>query len=845
MIRHLKFLFSTLLVAVFAASYGQGVPDAVNMTYSIEPAGALEVGQEATLIIQADIDKGYHMYGAIQKEEAQMVAATFHLEDATGVELVGKFYDEGHKETVFDDVFEFEITTYHDHVVYKQKIKVTAENAQLKGYMRLQVCDDSRCVPGTFDVDQAIETKVAQQAAPTSPAATERQPEPEQVATPTPKQRTDDELLSSIHWTTTVEDSENLKMGDQVTLVFSAKIDNGFHVYSSIPPKKPMGLPTTFNLNGRSKGVKVIGKLEEIGTPIREKDEIWGTNEEVTLFQNKVTFRQVIEITEEAPVLDGYLSYQVCDETKCTKGKVELFVEFKSEATTAPASAEAGAETPTNGGEKKEDTLGGMIVLAIVLGFGSLLTPCVFPMIPFTISFFTKQSGSRAKGIRNAIIYGLSIIVIYTGLTTILVVLFGAPVIQEIANSPTFNVFFFVVLVIFALSFLGMFEIALPSSWSTSISKGSDRGGLIGIFLLALGLVVTSFSCTGPIVASVLGTAATTGEVAVPILVMLAYSASMAIPFMLLAIFPSLLKSMPKSGGWMNSLKVVLGFGELALALIYLSRADLVMHWGLLDREIFIGAWIVIFSMVGLYLLGKIRLPHDYTEVEQLPVPRLILSMISFWFVLYLVPGLWGAPLKMLGGFFPSGTQDIGVLINQDQLALIQGSGGAKGSQHDICNYPDKVNGHLSKDTPLGFCAFYDLEQGLEYAKKVNKPVFLDFTGHTCSNCRHLEKSVWPDPAIKQMITEEYVLISLYTDDREKLPKKLTTAAGKKLRTVGDKWINFQFEQYGNNSQPYYVLMDHDKSNLIDPTGYDGVSDEIYFRDFFKRGLEEFKRRHP
>ena len=287
-------------------------------------------------------------------------------------------------------------------------------------------------------------------------------------------------------------------------------------------------------------------------------------------------------------------------------------------------------------------------------------------------------------------------------------------------------------------------------------------------------------------------------------------------------------------------MKVSLGLLELALSLIYLSRADLVMRWGLLDRDIFIGAWIVIFAMLGVYLLGKIRLPHDDPPVEKISVPRFLLAMASFWFVLYLVPGLWGAPLKMLGGFLPSSTQDMGVLIQRDQMATL-GTGAA--ATNDICTYPDKVSGHLSAETPNGFCAFYDLEQGLAYAQQVDKPVFLDFTGHTCANCRYLEKNAWIDPEIRRYITEEYVLVSLYTDDREDLPEVVVTESGQKLRTVGDKWLRYEARTYDSNAQPLYVLLDPEGNLLADPLGYNPPLDLEVYRQFFQNGLETFQQR--
>jgi len=481
-----------------------------------------------------------------------------------------------------------------------------------------------------------------------------------------------------------------------------------------------------------------------------------------------------------------------------------------------------------------------LIIQGFLFGLASVLTPCIFPMIPLTVSYFTKREQARARGVRDATFYGISIIAIYTGLALALSAIFGPETMQRIAISPVFNLAFFALLIVFALSFMGMFEITLPSSWSTAVGKQSDRGGMIGIFLMALTLAIVSFSCTGPIVATALGDAFYQGAFVAPAVTMLSFSTATALPFVMFAIFPQWLSSLPKSGGWLNSVKVTLGLLELALAFIYLSRADLVMNWHLLSRESFIGVWIVIFVVLGIYLLGKIRLPHD-SPVEKLSVPRLLLAMASLWFVLYLIPGLWGAPLKMLGGYIPASTENIGVLLQRGQ-EISQRTGSAE--VNDICTYPNKKFAHLEESTPRGFCAFYDLEQGLAYAQEHNKPVFLDFTGHTCANCRYLEQNAWPDPVIQQYINEEYVLISLYTDDRVKLEEMETLPGGKKLRTVGNKWLQYEIEAYNSNAQPLYVLLDHDKSLLVPPIGYNPRLNLETYRDFFKRGLEVFRRRH-
>lgn len=830
----------------------QGTAGGATFSHEFEPAEA-RVGQVVTLVMEAQIDPGYHLYAAEQIPAAEANAATFSLDpEANDLELIGGLQDGIEPKVKFDEIFGYDLGEFYDRAVFTQKVKITGPNPNLVGFLRYQVCNASQCIPKTYEIEErlAVQTVEAVTEPQTEPAS---EPEPNEAPAPViveevkekdgPEEKAEPMpteaaratqapgIIDAVDWEVSFEPTQP-KKGDLLRVTFTAKIKEGYHVYSSIPPAKPAGLPTTFNFNGRSQDLAMQGDLSETGEAIQKYDEIFETD--VVLFHDAVTFTQELEVTGGAPILEGYLSYQVCDDRACVTEKVEVLETFGHELAAEPTLSEA---TPVEG--EKEEGLGLLLLQGFLLGLASIFTPCIFPMIPLTVSIFTKQGNERGKGIRKAIFYGLSIVGIFTGLAVLISVIFGPWAIQQLSNHPAFNLVFFVLLFVFALSFLGMFEIALPSSWSTAMSKRSDRGGLVGIFFMAMALAIVSFSCTGPLVATALAQAFQ-GSFFTPVLVMLAFSTALALPFVLLAAFPALLQSMPRSGGWLNAVKVSLGLLELALAFIYLSRADLVMHWGILDREIFIGAWIVIFTMLGLYLLGKIRLPHDDPAVEKLSVPRFLLAMATFWFVLYLVPGLWGAPLKMLGGFIPSSTQDMGVLIQRDQLSGL-GSGPAVGN--GVCTFPDKVSGHLSEETPAGFCAFYDLEQGLAYAKQVNKPVFLDFTGHTCANCRYLEKNAWVDPELRRYINEEYVLISLYTDDRQALPEIEVDQRGQKLRTVGDKWLSYQVEEYGSNAQPFYVLLDPEGNELLPPMGYNPPLDIESYRDFFARGLQAFEGR--
>lgn len=447
-------------------------------------------------------------------------------------------------------------------------------------------------------------------------------------------------------------------------------------------------------------------------------------------------------------------------------------------------------------------SLWGIFFLSFAAGFAALLTPCVFPMIPMTVSFFTKQSKSKAQGIRNAIFYGVSIIIIYILLGSVITAIFGPAVLNEMSTNPTFNIVFFLILVIFAVSFMGAFEIRMPSKWVNSADSKADKGGIIGIFFMALALALVSFSCTGPIVGSLLVKAASEGGLA-PFIGMFGFSLALALPFGLFAAFPGWMNSLPQSGGWLNTVKVVLGFLELALAFKFLSNADLSLQAHLLEREIFLAIWIGLFLVLGMYLLGFITLPHD-SKVERLSVGRTLLGTTSIIFVIYMIPGMWGAPLKLISAFPPP-------LQYAESPLGVGGGGGAVSSEH-----PEGT--HLG---PQNIYVFHDYDKALAYAKKVNKPLFVDFTGHNCVNCRKMEQSVWGEPGVIEVLRDQVVVVSLYVDDRTKLPKseqKTVMADGRKkdLVTVGDKWMVKQINEFKATAQPYYVMQDTDGNVISD-----------------------------
>ncbi|WP_293928666.1 protein-disulfide reductase DsbD family protein [Sphingobacterium sp. UBA6320] len=482
----------------------------------------------------------------------------------------------------------------------------------------------------------------------------------------------------------------------------------------------------------------------------------------------------------------------------------------------------------SNSGTKGGDSLFGIFLAGFIGGFAALLMPCIFPMLPLTVSFFTKGSQNRSKSLFRALFYGISIIVIYVVLGLAVTMIFGSDALNALSTNGIFNFFFFLMLIAFGASFLGAFEISLPSSWVNKMDAKSDEGGWAGIFFMAATLALVSFSCTGPIIGTLLVQAATSGALLGPAVGMFGFSLALAIPFALFALFPSAMKAMPKSGGWLNSVKVVLGFLELAFALKFLSNVDLAYHWNWFDREVFLSLWIVIFGLMGFYLLGKIKFSHD-SNLPYLSVLRTFFAIIVLSFTVYMIPGLWGAPLKSISAFLPpQSTQD---------FDLNQASGGTTRQVADVSNrkYADLFH------APLGLNVFFDYEEGIEYAKAQKKMVMLDFTGHACVNCRKMEANVWTDPQVLSFLTNNVIIIQLYVDDRTELAveDQQKTSAGKLLKTIGSKWSYLQASQFESNSQPFYVLMNStNRQVLVKPKGAD--YDPITYLAYLNEGLEVF-----
>lgn len=645
---------------------------------------------------------------------------------------------------------------------------------------------------------------------------------------------------------------------DRIELQFIASIEPTWHLYSQdVPPDGPQ--PTSFTIE-ESAHFELIGDVEE-PTPTEEYDEAFDMV--VKYFgQEKVVFRQEIKIlTDEPFTIKGFLDYMCCDDSRCLPPTTVDF-EFPVNGGTASADKagegtegsvlieteditqgdKSGADSVSANNQQDKKTLWGFFIFAFIAGLAAILTPCVFPMIPMTVTFFMNDKESKAKGKLQAIIYGLSIIVIYTVVGTIVAVAFGASFANWLSTHWLPNVLFFLVFMFFAASFLGMFEITLPNWLINKSDKQADKGGITGPFFMAFTLVLVSFSCTGPLVGAILVESAG-GAFLKPIIGMIGFSVAFALPFTLFAFFPKWLSNLPKSGGWLNNVKVVLGLIELALGFKFLSVADQTYHWGLLDREIYLAIWIVIFTILGFYLLGKIKFAND-SDVKYVSVPRLAMALITFTFVIYLVPGMFGAPLKALSGYLPpQHTHDFDInAIVRNNLKVANYSQG-DGNKENVAKCEDPKYAdflHL----PHGLDGYFDYEQGMACARELNKPVFIDFTGHGCVNCREMEASVWSDPSVLKRLREDYVIIALYVDDKSKLDESewvKSSYDGKMKKTLGKKYADFQIRKFGVNAQPYYVLLDNEGEMLVQPRAYDLDVDE--FVDFLDRGVDEFESR--
>lgn len=656
------------------------------------------------------------------------------------------------------------------------------------------------------------------------------------------------QIVDPVKWTTKIVQ----KSASEFELVMEAAIEKEWHFYSQYTPD--LGpLPAVFEYKNQKGNYSLVGKTKE-STYHKQFNEDFGVDE--YYFADKAQFKQRVKVTNtNLKEIKVYLEYQACKEQCTQQDKTFTFKLPESQQADAIVSEQNNENTavvvPTDtslvvvpnventtttalisekntivvdADTETDKSLWSIFLLSFIGGFAALLMPCIFPMIPMTVSFFTKQSKNKAEGIRNAILYGFSIIAIYVLLGSLITAIFGAEALNELSTSVWFNLIFFGLLVLFALSFLGAFEIVLPSSWATKVDAQADKGGVVGIVFMALALAIVSFSCTGPIVGTLLVESSSKGGIA-PVVGMFGFSLAIALPFMVFALFPGFLNSLPKSGGWLNTVKVSLGFLELAFAFKFLSNADLVLQKHLLERELFIAIWIAVFGAWALYLFGKYMLPHDYEKADRIGVGRLLMAIVVTTFTFYMIPGLWGAPLKILSGLTPP-------------MHYAESSNGFGMGSSSAAIIPEHAH-----SGPHGIITFEDYAHGLAYAQKVNKPVLLDFTGDACANCRQMEDKVWSDKDVLKILKEEVIVISLVCDRKIDLPvaeQYVSTTTGKEVVTIGNKWTDLQISRYKSNSQPLYVVLDNKGNDMSKPIGH--TADVVTYKNWLNQGISKLKK---
>ncbi len=821
-------------------------------------------------LAKATIEKGWWVYSQHLESEDGPIATTVNFDPGSHYKLVGANKESANVKKVFDKVFEMQVSKFAEYYTIEQKIKVTDPSKPITGYVNFMTCNDERCLPPT-DVEfsltatPAAGTKGKASEAPADGKATE----PKKTE-PTPEKKKDDALsgdagglespsafgdapvtstapaagsgvLRPVKWAFSSE-----KTGEGAyRVIATATIDEGWHIYGPGEHVEDGPIPTSLTI-ADNQPFSPSGKVTvESAGRVEGYDKYFDMN--VVKFKHEARFI-LAGTAATTGIIRGAVEFMACDATKCLAPE---YIEFDIDlATGLPVVAEAGASGPAidaagmvdhtipsiktsfenpvsdcgQAAGKKGTGLLWMFVFGVINGLLALLTPCVFPMIPLTVSFFTKDS--KRKGWQNGLWYGASIILIYVVLGLLVTVLFGAGSLNELSTNPIANTIFFIIFIVFALSFFGFYEITLPSSWSNKSDAMADKGGLIGIFFMAATLAIVSFSCTGPLIGTALVEASSKGFLG-PLVVMFGFSFALAVPFGLFAAFPAWLNSLPKSGGWMNSVKVLLGFAELALALKFLSVADMTAHWGFLRYELFIGLWVLIAFGMAAYMFGWIRFPHDSPDRRITPPV-----------------GLLGLAFTALGFYLASGLMPSARTGTYNALSLM--SGLAPPAHYNFFMPTAEVDPALkSAYASVGKCAnnldcFHDFYEGLAYAKQENKPILLDFTGYGCVNCRKTEEHIWVRDEIRNKISNEFVLISLYVDDKEELETQLKSAVtSNRLRTVGQKWTDFQIANFNQNSQPLYVIMSPDQQVLTQPRGYD--PDVKGYNDFLECGLSTFR----
>lgn len=840
-----KFWTLSFLLAFTATAFSQ-IYNPVKWSFSSKQLNDTEYN----LIFTATIEDGWYIYSQYLESEDGPIPTSFTYDKGSHFSLVGKNAEtSSHRKELDDPLFDnMHVVKFAEKVTFTQKVKVTDFAKPITGYLTFMTCNNERCLPPS-DVDFSFQLKSSGKSAETPTTKSEDKTKPAETATATPAEQpsTITGILPAagagneydpVKWTADVQ-----KTGENIyTVNFKAAIEAGWAIYSQfvedggpIPTSLTFEPADNFALDGKA--------AESSSHKIEGNDPFFGMN--VTKFKEDAAFSQKLKVSDPSKPIKGYLTYMTCNDERCLPpvdvnfsiDPANLTVTLGGEAGGAPAAVTSDSSFAYIGeckfsldktqmadcGEQHDSGKKGywkIFILGFLGGLAALLTPCVFPMVPLTVSFFTKSNQSKKKGFQDAAMYGFFILLVY--------VLFSLPfhlldsvspdILNEFSTNVAINLIFFAIFLVFAISFFGYFEITLPESWSNKAASAEGVGGVLGIFFMALTLVLVSFSCTGPILGSLLGTVLDSDAGAMQLTAgMAGFGVALGLPFGLFAAFPNWLKALPKSGGWMTTVKVVLGFLELALALKFLSNADLVKHWGILKIEVFLGLWIVIFIALGIYLLGKIRFPHD-SPLKKIPPVRLVLAILSFAFAGYMMTGLRydekeGSlhSLTLLSGLAPPACYSI---------------------WHPC-------------DCPQNLSCFKDFCEGLEFARKVNKPIMIDFTGHACANCRRMEETVWPKKEVYNYLKDEFVVISLYVDEKIELPadqqKSLPLKGGgtQRLRNVGHKWAYFQRENFNDNSQPQYVLISHDGVLLNQPVS--GMQEVDDYANFLKCGLDKFK----
>lgn len=803
MVKRIILLFIAFWIFGVGIASGQ-ILKPVEWEYNVAKNG----DQLYELQLIADIDSSWYIYGQEIEGEGP-IPTSFEFQEEEGFELIGDVEPREEGKVKKDEMFGAKFTTFQGKTVFVQEVKVE-ENAdvdRISGELEFMTCTKGKCLPPstknfTFELKEEPEREASSKKKEAKKSdknwESTDQEEPNKSAS-SEQRKNQKDLLDPVDWDYELEKIE----GNQFELTIKADIKAGWRIYGrNLDEGGPQ--PTSFDFQTEEQSIDTTGTIKPVNDPIVKYDSVFGM--ELTYFKKSAQFTQKLKLEKKIKSFDTKVRFMTCDNSRCLPPENENVDVTLTKEQLADVKE---LKSAGGGGDDNPQTMWGIFLAGFAGGFVALLTPCVFPMIPLTVSFFTKSSPNKSKGIINALIYGLSIIIIYVGLGFLVTKLFGPSALNEMASNIWFNLAFFLIFLMFAISLFGAFELTLPSSWADKADKMSDKGGLIGIFFMAFTLAVVSFSCTGPIIGPLLVQSAVMGGNLGPIMGMGGFSLALALPFTLFAIFPGWLNTLPKSGGWMNTVKVTLGFLELGLALKFLSNVDMAYSWGILPREIFLGLWMLIALALALYLFGVYKFPHD-TPGKKLSLPRAVFGLLFLAFAGYTASGIAGNTLHYLSGFPP----------------------------------PSFYSVWDTKNCPQGFNCFHDYDKALTHAKQVDKPLMIDFTGWSCVNCRKMEENVWIKPDIKQLIEDEYILVSLYVDEKEKLPKDeryVSDFSGQKVTTVGNKWSDFQATRFGANSQPYYVLLDENGEKLIEPKGY--TPDPKAYEAFLEKGLEAYEEK--